>query len=103
ATRAVPGGRRRFSPCLLLKAARTASVSLRAFLLPCTASPCHARGLLRQGETPSGGGATPGTGAHRGPRRVGHGSQDMDATADGVRCAPWTAQQVPSWQVVAGR
>ena len=78
-----------------------ASVSLRAFLLPCTASQCHARGLLRQGETPSGGGATPGTGARRGPRRVGHGSQDVDATADGVRCAPWTAQQVPLWQVLA--
>ena len=101
ANRCVPGGQRLCRSCLLLKAARTASVSLRAFLLPCTASQCHARGLLRQGETPSGGGATPGTGAHRGPRRVGHGSQDVDATADGVRCAPWTAQQVPLWQVMA--
>jgi hypothetical protein len=25
----------------------------------------------------------------------------VDATADGVRCAPWTAQQVPWWQVLA--
>ena len=79
ANRCVPGGQWLCRSCLLLKAARTASISLRAFLLSCTAAQCHARGRLRQGETPSGGGATPGTGAHRGPRRVGHGSQDVDA------------------------
>lgn len=70
--------------------------------LPSLSDPqCNAVGLRCQGEAPSGGGAAPGTGAPRGPRRVCHGSQDVDATADEVRCAPWTAQQVPSWQVVA--
>ena len=49
AHRCVPGGQRLCRSCLLLKAARTASVSRRALLPPCTASPCHARGLLRQG------------------------------------------------------
>ena len=27
--------------------------------------------------------------------------RNVDATADGVRCAPWTAQQVPWWQGMA--
>jgi hypothetical protein len=69
------------------------SPSLHGCALSCPRAPASRR-------DPRGGGATPGTGAHRGPRRVGHGSQDVDAPADGVRCAPWTAQQVPWWQVL---